>query len=106
MCFSDDERMAHMRLWFLAGSAFSAQVAAHLGFDEHHANQLIIEDKILTGSVKIQSLKETDAALKDLIKGLASQMRMLAVGDGRMISDVNHAGTGVALHAKTICDTM
>ena len=85
-------------------TAFSAQVAAHLGFDEHRANQLIIEDNILTGSVAYPILgKEAKVtALKDLTQRLGiTDADVLAVGDGANdLGMLTHAGTGVALHAK------
>jgi len=85
-------------------TAFTAQVAAHLGFDEHRANTLHIEAGRLTGTVdeqiegreaKVQALHEISARL-----GLAAA-DVIAVGDGANDLGMLHlAGAGVALHAK------
>ena len=85
-------------------TAFTARVAATLGFDTHRANQLGVVDGRLDGTVvrpilgraaKLQALDEITAA-----RGLSPQ-DVLAVGDG--MNDVmmlEAAGTGVALHGK------
>ena len=85
-------------------TAFTTSVAAALGFDEHRANTLIIEDGLLTGEVarpilgraaKVQALEEISARL-----GL-SEADVIAVGDGANdLGMLDRAGTGVALHAK------
>ena len=85
-------------------TAFTAQVAATLGFDENRANSLQIADSKLTGEVgrpilgkaaKVQALEEITARL-----GL-SAADVLAVGDGANdLGMLTLAGTGVALHAK------
>ncbi len=85
-------------------TAFTAAVAAHLGFDEHRANTLLAEDGILIGDVarpilgreaKIAALKEISARL-----GLV-HADVIAVGDGANDLGMLHlAGAGVALHAK------
>jgi phosphoserine phosphatase len=85
-------------------TAFTAMVAKHLGFDEHRANQLLIEDGHLTGHVaqpilgraaKVAALEEISARL-----GI-SPLQAMAVGDGANDLGMLHlAGAGVALHAK------
>ncbi|QGX99983.1 phosphoserine phosphatase SerB [Roseovarius faecimaris] len=85
-------------------TAFTAQVAAHLGFDENRANTLIIRDAALTGEVarpilgrqaKVEALEEITARL-----GI-SEADVIAVGDGANdLGMLGRAGTGVALHAK------
>ena len=85
-------------------TAFTADVAGKLGFDEHHANTLVIEDGKLTGDVerpilgkqaKVDALNRITAA-----RGLAVA-EVMAVGDGANDLGMLHlAGTGVALHAK------
>jgi len=85
-------------------TAFSGRVASALGFDEHRANTLLIEDGKLTGDVarpilgkaaKVQALQEITARL-----GI-SEADVLAVGDGANdLGMLKRAGTGVALHAK------
>jgi phosphoserine phosphatase len=85
-------------------TAFTAPVAAHLGFDEHRSNTLIRREGRLTGEVaepilgreaKIAALREISARL-----GITPQDAM-AVGDGANdLGMLNLAGAGVALHAK------
>lgn len=85
-------------------TAFTEQVAAHLGFDEHRANRLEILDGKLTGKVhepilgraaKVATLEEISARL-----GIGVE-EVLAVGDGANdLGMLQLAGAGVALHAK------
>ena len=85
-------------------TAFTARVAAGLGFDENRANTLIAEAGKLTGEVgrpilgreaKVQALAEITTRL-----GI-SEADVLAVGDGANdLGMLTRAGTGVALHAK------
>ncbi|MGI3212273.1 phosphoserine phosphatase SerB [Roseovarius tibetensis] len=85
-------------------TAFTAAVAAHLGFDEHRANTLLSADGLLLGDVarpilgraaKVQALEDITARL-----GL-SEPDVIAVGDGANdLGMLERAGTGVALHAK------
>lgn len=85
-------------------TAFTAQVADALGFDENRANTLLAEGGVLTGEVgrpilgrdaKVEALNEIAARL-----GL-TEADVLAVGDGANdLGMLGLAGTGVALHAK------
>jgi len=85
-------------------TAFTAKVAAELGFDENHANTLIVEDGALNGDVgrpilgkqaKVDQLERITAKL-----GL-SEADVIAVGDGANdLGMLGRAGSGVALHAK------
>ena len=85
-------------------TAFTAKVAAELGFDENRANTLLVEDGKLNGDVgrpilgreaKVQALKEITSRL-----GL-SHDDVMAVGDGANdLGMLGLAGAGVALHAK------
>ena len=85
-------------------TAFTERVAGMLGFDEHRANRLLVEDGRLTGEVarpilgraaKVQALAEITARL-----GI-SEADVIAVGDGANdLGMLQRAGTGVALHAK------
>ncbi|SFL74183.1 phosphoserine phosphatase SerB [Shimia aestuarii] len=85
-------------------TAFTAKVAAELGFDENRANMLLVEDGVLTGDVgrpilgreaKVQALKEISERL-----GLTHD-DVMAVGDGANdLGMLGLAGAGVALHAK------
>lgn len=85
-------------------TAFTTYVAGALGFDEHRANTLVIENGKLAGTVarpilgqkaKIDGLKELAAR-----HGLDSS-DAIAVGDGANdLAMLSEAGIGVALHAK------
>ncbi|QUJ76257.1 phosphoserine phosphatase SerB [Sulfitobacter albidus] len=85
-------------------TAFTARVAAQLGFDENRANTLLAEGGALTGEVglpilgkqaKVDALEEITARL-----GLSEQ-DVIAVGDGANdLGMLGRAGLGVALHAK------
>ena len=85
-------------------TAFTAAIAAVLGFDENRANTLQIEAGVLTGTVaapilgraaKVQALQEISARL-----GITPD-QAIAVGDGANdLGMLGLAGAGVALHAK------
>jgi phosphoserine phosphatase len=85
-------------------TAFTAEIAATLGFDENRANTLLIENGVLTGQVadpilgkaaKVLALQEIAARL-----GMTPD-RAIAVGDGANdLGMLSLAGAGVALHAK------
>ena len=87
-------------------TAFTAQIAATLGFDENRANLLLVQDGKLTGQVaepilgraaKVQALEEISARL-----GIVPQ-DAIAVGDGANdLGMLGLAGAGVALHAKPV----
>lgn len=85
-------------------TAFTAHVAATLGFHEHRANTLEIEDGKLAGTVArpILGKNAKRAGLIELAKrhGLGLDETM-AVGDGANdLPMLLAAGLGVALHAK------
>ncbi len=85
-------------------TAFTAQIAGVLGFDENRANTLLVKDGKLTGGVadpilgkaaKVQALEEISARL-----GISPD-QAIAVGDGANdLGMLGLAGAGVALHAK------
>ncbi len=95
---------AHTALVSGGFTAFTGPVAAHLGFDEHRANTLLVEAGGLSGDVarpilgraaKVQALEEITARV-----GI-SEAEVIAVGDGANdLGMLGRAGTGVALHAK------
>ena len=95
---------AHAALVSGGFTAFTARIAARLGFDEHHANTLLAAEGRLTGTVarpilgreaKVEALERIAARL-----GLA-EADVLAVGDGANdLGMLGRAGMGVALHAK------
>ena len=86
-------------------TAFTNKVAETLGFDEHHANTLLVDGDKLSGKVarpilgreaKVEQLEKITAKL-----GL-SENDVIAVGDGANdLGMLGRAGTGVALHAKS-----
>ncbi|WP_027257146.1 phosphoserine phosphatase SerB [Leisingera aquimarina] len=85
-------------------TAFTAQVAAELGFDENRANTLLINDGKLTGEAgrpilgreaKVEALEQITAR-----QGIG-EADVIAVGDGANdLGMLKRAGAGVALHAK------
>ncbi|UZD90890.1 phosphoserine phosphatase SerB [Cognatishimia activa] len=85
-------------------TAFTAKVAAELGFDENRANTLEVESGALTGRVvrpilgreaKLEALNEITSSLE------ISPEDVMAVGDGMNdLLMLQNAGTGVALHGK------
>ena len=87
-------------------TAFTAPIAAELGFNEHRANTLLADDGVLTGHVglpilgfeaKIEALEEITAQ-----HGL-TPADAIVVGDGANdLGMIRRAGTGVALHAKPV----
>lgn len=87
-------------------TAFTGPVAARLGFDEHRANRLLIEDGRLTGRVAEPILGRAAkvAALEELCARLRiAPAQAMTVGDGANdLGMLSLAGTGVALHAKPV----
>ena len=85
-------------------TAFTAKVAADLGFHENRANTLLVQDGILTGDVArpILGREAKVAALEEITARLGiSEADVIAVGDGANdLGMLGRAGTGVALHAK------
>jgi len=97
---------AHAALVSGGFTAFTAKIAARLGFDENRANTLLAEDGKLTGQVaepilgkqaKVDALEDITARL-----GLTDD-QVMAVGDGANdLGMLKRAGAGVALHAKPV----
>ena len=83
---------------------FTAPVAAHLGFDEQRANQLLAEGGSLTGEVARPILGQQ--AKVEALRSIAERLGLdpadaIAVGDGANdLAMLAEAGMGVALHAK------
>ncbi|SFD02674.1 phosphoserine phosphatase SerB [Tropicimonas isoalkanivorans] len=87
-------------------TAFAGPIAEQLGFDEHRANRLLLEDDKLTGAPAepILGREAKIAALRDITDKLGIKVEeALAVGDGANDLGMLHlAGAGVALHAKPV----
>jgi phosphoserine phosphatase len=85
-------------------TAFTAAIAAQLGFDENRANVLGIEGGRLTGTVAGPILGKAAkvTALEEICTRLAlTPDQVMAVGDGANdLGMLGRAGAGVALHAK------
>ena len=85
-------------------TAFSGPVAQHLGFDEHRANLLLLENGMLTGQVAEPILGR--AAKIDALSDICTRLGLnhddaMTVGDGANdLGMLGAAGAGVALHAK------
>jgi phosphoserine phosphatase len=85
-------------------TAFTDKVADALGFDEHRANTLGIDDGKLTG-VPVRPILGREAkiaALEDITARLGiAEADVMAVGDGANdLGMLGRAGSGVAVHAK------
>jgi phosphoserine phosphatase len=85
-------------------TAFTAAVAAKLGFDQNRANTLLVADGVLTGEVGMPILGQQ--AKVDALNEITARFGfdaadVLAVGDGANdLGMLHRAGMGVALHAK------
>jgi phosphoserine phosphatase len=85
---------------------FTARVAEAAGFDDHQSNVLLDDGKALTGEVR-EPILGREAKLQALERalrqyGLQAQ-DALAVGDGANdLAMIEHAGLGVAYHAKPV----
>jgi phosphoserine phosphatase len=95
---------AHAALVSGGFTFFTGQVAALVGFHEHHANQLILADGALTGTVA-EPILDRDSKLATLLR-LAQSLglpleRSLTVGDGANdLPMLQSAGLGIAFRAK------
>jgi phosphoserine phosphatase len=85
-------------------SLFTQQIAEMIGFDENHANTLLIMDGKMIGEVE-EPILGREAKLDTLLE-LARHLQVpmektLAVGDGANdLAMIERAGLGVAYHAK------
>jgi phosphoserine phosphatase len=85
-------------------SLFTRSVAGLIGFDENHANTLLVEDGKLTGAVE-EPVLGREAKLDTLLE-VARYLKLplaetIAVGDGANdLAMIGRAGLGVAYHAK------
>ncbi|MEM6306098.1 MAG: phosphoserine phosphatase SerB [Pseudomonadota bacterium] len=85
-------------------TAFTARIAATLGFDEHRANTLLVAEGQLTGTVGLPILGQQAKvdALAEITARLGIEAAdVITVGDGANdLGMLQRAGMGVALHAK------
>jgi len=85
---------------------FTKKIANAIGFDEHNANELVVEDGHLAGVVNepILGKQAKLEKLEELCEKLnISPEDAMAVGDGANdLAMLNLAGSGVALHAKPL----
>ena len=83
---------------------FTSAVAAMIGFQENRANELLVEHGKLTGEVREPILGRATklATLIELTESFdLDDIDTLVVGDGANdLSMIQHAGLGVAYHAK------
>jgi len=95
---------AHCALVSGGFTAFTAKIEATLGFHEHRANTLEVEDGKLAGRVGEPILGKQ--AKLDALEGISARLGItpdaaIAVGDGANdLAMLTRAGAGVALHAK------
>ena len=83
---------------------FTSKLRERLGFDIDHGNQLELERGVMTGRLVVPILdRDSKLAImqQEIIDGEFSAGDVVAVGDGANdIPMLNHAGFGVAYHAK------
>lgn len=88
---------------------FTRDIATQVGFHEERANDLVIEDHRLTGTV-VEPILDKDSKLQALNQYAAEKnvplSATLATGDGANdLPMIKAAGLGVAYHAKPIVET-
>ncbi len=83
---------------------FTNAVAAQIGFQENRANELVVRDGKFTGEVKepILGREKKLATLVELVEAFdLDDIDSLVAGDGANdLGMIQHAGLGVAYHAK------
>ncbi len=85
-------------------TSFTSRIAEVLGFDENRANTLLVHGETLAGEVAMPILGKQ--AKLDALNEISARLGItpaaaVAVGDGANdLAMLNHAGMGVALHAK------
>jgi phosphoserine phosphatase len=94
--------------WLVSGgfTVFAEPVARRLGFDRCFANELVIEQGVITGTVR-EPILDKDAKLRILQQGCTElgidRAQTMALGDGANdIPMLQAAGLGIAYHAKPI----
>jgi len=83
---------------------FTGRVAEALGFDQHMANTLVIEDGVLTGEVEepVFGPAGKEEVLTQLVESMGIEYEdVIAIGDGANdVPMLKKAGLGIAYHAK------
>ena len=85
---------------------FTSKIASAIGFDEHNANELLVEGDHLSGLVNEPILGKQ--AKVEKLEALCNKLNIspddaMAVGDGANdLAMLKRAGSGVALHAKPV----
>lgn len=85
-------------------TVFAKEIAKAVGFDEYHANVLLVEDAHFSGKVGEPILGQQ--AKLDQLNRMANEMNIplvdtIAIGDGANdLPMLMNAGTGIAFHAK------
>ncbi len=99
-------RQQGARTYLVSGgfTFFTGRIANLIGFHEHYANRLIIDQGKLTGHVE-EPIVTSETKRQKLIMGRTAlglhPSQILAVGDGANdIPMLNEAGLGVAYHAR------
>jgi phosphoserine phosphatase len=86
-------------------TAFTSKIATRIGFDENHANTLLVDDAGELAGLVAEPILGREAKLETLLE-LRTQLQLaptdtLAVGDGANdIPMIVAAGLGVAYHGK------
>jgi phosphoserine phosphatase len=85
---------------------FTARVAAAVGFDAHQSNMLNLDGNVLAGTVE-EPILGREAKLVALLHALVElgidEADAIAIGDGANdLAMIQHAGLGIAFHAKPV----
>jgi phosphoserine phosphatase len=85
---------------------FTDKLSKRLGFDEHYANTLEVNDEYLTGELLLPIIDGTSKkkVLKDTVRKLRVHKNdVIAVGDGANdIEMIDAAGLGISYKAKEV----
>ncbi len=83
---------------------FASRIAARLGFDEYHANELGVVNGVLTGEVEgeiVDAARKAELLLEHKARLGAKRDAVVAIGDGANdLKMIEAAGIGIAYRAK------